>query len=105
MDVFLFVVSKSGKGEPKLSKTASVIHNVSKDITLVELKELVRARESQTFMFVPVSGFYWLRKGTKQMVDLKNEADFRHCKDEYKDSGIRIACSTIDINSGSSGLW
>lgn len=37
MDVFLFEVTKSSKGDPKLSKTASVIHDVSIKATLFEL--------------------------------------------------------------------
>ena len=100
-------MTKSNSGEPKLSKTASVIHNVPVESGLDEIKKLVRAHESSSVMYVPVSGLYWIRKGTKQMVQLKTEADFNYCKEEYKDAkkkiplSIRIACATV--NAGSAG--
>lgn len=102
MDVFLFEVTRSNSnGEPKLAKTASVMHNVPSNSSLAELKKLVRAHESSSVVYIPVSGFYWIRKGTKQMVQLESEADFNYCKEEYKDSrknmpsSVRIACATM----------
>lgn len=111
MDVFLFEVSKNQRGEPKISKTASVLHNIATDITLGDLKCLLRQNEtSSSAIFVPSAGLYYVRKGCKQMVDLKTENDLISCKEEYKDmkdkklSHIRIACATVDINGTAIGL-
>ncbi|KXJ11166.1 hypothetical protein AC249_AIPGENE11745 [Exaiptasia diaphana] len=111
IDLFLFEVSKTNKGEPKLSKTASVLHDISPDVTLEELKCLLRQSEtSGSVMFAPSAGLYWLRKGSKQMVELKTDNDFFSCKEEYKDatkdkklSCIRIACAAIDLNGTFTG--
>lgn len=100
MDVFLFEVTKSNNGEPKISKTASVLHDVPIGSTLAELKNVVRAHELTSVVYVPVSGFYWIRKGNKQLVQLQTEADLKYCKEEYTDAknylrSIRIACATV----------
>lgn len=106
MDVFLFDVSKSNKGEPKLSKTASVIHNVPKEVTLAALKEIVRGHQgTNSVIYVPANGFYWLRKASKQMVELGTEADLVYCKEEYKGASIRIGCASVDVNTVLTGYY
>jgi len=106
MNVFLFEVSINSKGDPKLSKTSTIIHSVAQDCSLVDLKALVRAHELGSVMYVPASGLFWLRRGTKQLVQLNNEADFENCKQEYgkgKLHSIRIACTSVNINNCAAG--
>lgn len=104
MDVFLFEVTRSNNRDPKMSKTSTVLRDIPVDSTLAKLKKVVRAQESTSVVYVPVNGFYWIRKGSKQMVQLQSEADLEYCKAEYKDSkksilsSIRIACATVDYS-------
>ena len=105
MDVFLFQVTNTTKGDPRLSKTTTLIHSVATDASLADLKALVRAHESEGIMYVPAKGLFWLRKGTKQLVELKSEADFQNCKTEYSKggkppTGIRIACLSVNLDAG-----
>lgn len=78
------------------------MHDIPTGSTLSELKKVVRAHETTSVVYVPVNGFYWIRKGRKQMVQLQTEADLDYCKAEYTDSkkslpsSIRIACATVD---------
>ena len=52
-------------------------------------------------VYVPTSGLFWLRKGTKQCVSLKTDQDFISAINEYTSkngqiSPINIACLTVD---------
>ena len=103
MDVSLFQITKINKGDIRLSKTTTLIR-VATDVSLVDLKALVRA-QSESVMYTPARGFFWLRKGTKQLVELKSEEDLQNCKSDYAkggkpETGIRIACSTLDLEAG-----
>ena len=48
IDVFLFQITKTNKGDIRLSKTTTLIH-VATDASLVDLKALVRA-QSESFV-------------------------------------------------------
>lgn len=110
MDVFLFQSTISNSGDPKLSKTSSVLHSIPTNCNLAGLKKLVREHESNSCLYIPVSGFYWLRKGSKQLVQLHTDADLSYCKEEYRDarkgtlSSIRIACATIKPEYAGKGI-
>ena len=80
MDVFLFKITKPHKGDIRLSKTTLI--PVATYISLVDLKALARA-QSESVMYTPVRGFFWFRKGTKQLVELKSEEDLQICKSDY----------------------
>jgi len=101
MDVFVFEVIKAKTGEPKLSKTSTILHDVSQRCDIAKLKDRLLTMDSSTSsIFVPANGLYWLRKRSKQMVQLKTEEDWRLCKEEYSDgkgniSSVRIACSSV----------
>lgn len=107
MDVYLFEVTKTAKGDPKLSKTLTVLHDVAQDCNVAGLKALIRSHQTGPVIYVPGNGLFWLRKGTKQLVQLKTEADFQNCKQEYNCKGklqsIRIACASVNIDRP--GLW
>lgn len=52
-------------------------------------------------IYVPTSGLYWLRKGTKQCVSIKNDEDLKSAITEYTSkngqiSSINIACLAVD---------
>jgi len=103
MDVFLFQITKTNKGDIRLSKTTTLIR-VATDVSLVDLKALVRA-QSESVMYTPARGFFWLRKGAKQLVELKSDEDLQNCKSDYAQggkpaTGIRIACSSLDLEAG-----
>ena len=105
MEVFLFGVTKTNKGDPKLSKTANVVHDVDQECNLSDLKSLIRNNSSRTTVYAPGSGLYWLRKGSKQLVQLSSEADLANCKKEYgigKDNSIRIACCILSPDAKAS---
>ena len=97
MDVFLFLITKPNKGDIRLSKTPTLIR-VATDVSLVNLKALVRA-QSESVVYTPARGFFWFRKGPKQLVELKSEEDLQNCKSDYAKGGrpatrIRITCSS-----------
>lgn len=98
-DVYLFDVTKNKKGEPVLSKTSTILHGVDHDCSLSDLKLLIRAHEDQSgTVYVPATGLFWLRKGTRQMVKLNVQADLENCKNEYnkpKLQSIRLACAAV----------
>ena len=99
MDVFLFQITKANKGDIRLSKTTTLIR-----VAFVDLKALVRA-QSESVIFTPARGFLWLRKGTKQLMELKSEEHLQNCKSDYAKGGkpatwIRIACSSLDLEAG-----
>ena len=64
-----------------------------------------RAFNGSQNLFVPVSGLFWLRKGSKQMVQLKTEKDLAFCKDEYRDkvkgcvNSIRVARAAVSVEN------
>ena len=85
IDVFLFQIIKTNKGDVRLSKTTTLIR-VASDVSLVDFKALVRA-QSESIMYTPAIGFFWLRKGTKQLMELKSEEDLQNCKSDYAKGG------------------
>ena len=100
---FLVSNHKTNKGDIRLSKTITLIR-VATDVSLVDLKALVRA-QPESEMYTPAWGFFWFRKDTKQLVELKSEEDLQNCKSDYAKggkpaTGIRIACSTLDLEAG-----
>ena len=98
-DIFLFDVTNNKKGEPVLSKTSTTIHGVAQDCSLQNLKSFIRAHEDQSgTVYLPGTGLFWLRKGTRQLVKLNIEADLDNCKKEYskpKLQSIRVACVSV----------
>lgn len=98
-DVFLFDVTNNKKGEPVVSKHSSIIHGIAQDCSLQDLKSLIRTHEDQSgTVYVPATGLFWLRKGTKQLVKLNVKADLDNCKKEYskpKLQSIRLACVSV----------
>ena len=103
MDVFLFKITKANKGDTRLCKTTTLIR-VATDASLVDLKALVRA-QSESVIYTPARGFLWLRKGLKQLVELKSEEHLQNCKsDDAKGgkpaTGIPITCSSRDLEAG-----
>ena len=53
---------------------------------------------------MPANGMYWLRKGSKQPVLMKNDVDFEVGKKEYSGSNsMRIACTAVDVDTSSPG--
>ena len=85
IDVFLFQIIKTNKGDIRLSKTTTLIR-VATDVSLVDFKALVSA-QSESIMYTPARGFFWLRKGTKQLMELKSEDDLKNCKSDYAKGG------------------
>ena len=105
MDVFVFEVLHAKQNEPKISKTSILLQGVNEECTLPVLKEQLRAFDGSQNLFVPASGLFWLRKGSKQMVQLKTEKDLAFCKDEYRDkvkgrvNSIRVACAVVSVEN------
>lgn len=81
----MFQIIKTNKGDVRLSKTTTLIR-VASDVSLVDFKALVRA-QSESIMYTPARGFFWLRKGTKQLMELKSEEDLQNCKSDYAKGG------------------
>ena len=81
----MFQIIKKNKGDVRLSKTTTLIR-VASDVSLVDFKALVRA-QSESIMYTPARGFFWLRKGTKQLMELKSEEDLQNCKSDYAKGG------------------
>lgn len=105
-DVYLFDVTKNKKGEPVLSKTSTILHEVNYDCSLSDLKLLIRAHEDHGTVYVPATGLFWLRKGTRQMVKLNVQADLDNCKREYnkpKLQSIRLACAAVTTAGNGGG--
>ena len=111
MDIFVFAVDNSKQGAPKLSKTSFLLKDFSEDCPLSALKQHLKATDDANQLFLPANGIFWLRKGTKQMVQLKSENDFVSCKDEYRDkskgrvSSIRVACCAINIENAGLDIY
>ena len=79
MDVFVFKVMNTKQNEPKISQSSILLQDVNEECTLSVLKEQLRAFDRSQNLFVPASGLFWLRKGSKQMVQLKTEKDLAFC--------------------------
>ena len=99
-----FKSQKQIKETPGFLKPHATLIRVATDVSLVDLKALVRA-QSESVMYTPARGFFSLRKGTKQLVQLKSEEDLQNCKsDKAKGgkpaTGIRIVCSSLDLEAG-----
>lgn len=95
--VYIFEVLKG----MNLSKTSEAIHDVPKSCDLSTLQKKLKNMESKVFL--PNKGLYWLRKGNKQMVQLKDDHDWKCCQKEYSDtkgniSSVRIACVAVEVN-------
>ena len=105
MDVFVFEVMNTKQNEPKISKSSILLQDVNEECTLSVLKEQLRAFDGSQNLFVPASGLFWLRKGSKQMVQLKTEKDSAFCKDEYRDkvkgqvNSVHVACATVSVEN------
>ena len=105
MDVFVFEVMNTKQNEPKISKSSILLQDVNEECTLSVLKEQLRAFDGSQNLFVPASGLFWLRKGSKQMVQLKTEKDLAFCKDECMDkvkgrvNSIRVACAAVSVEN------
>ena len=105
MDVFVFKVMNTKQNEPKISQSSILLQDVNEECTLSVLKEQLRAFDRSQNLFVPASGLFWLRKGSKQMVQLKTEKDLAFCKDEYRDkvkgrvNSVRVACAAVSVEN------
>lgn len=105
MDVFVFKVMNTKQNEPKISKSSILLQDVNEECTLSVLKERLRAFDGSQNLFVPASGLFWLRKGSKQLVQLKTEKDLAFCKDEYWDkvkgrvNSVRVACAAVSVEN------
>ena len=73
------------QNEQKVSKTSLLLQDLKEGCTLSTLKERLRGLDGSSTLFVPANGLFWLRKGTKQLVQLKTANDFASCKDEYRE--------------------
>ena len=105
MDVFVFKVMNTKQNEPKISKSSILLQDINEECTLSVLKEQLRAFDGSQNLFVPASGLFWLRKGSKQLVQLKTEKDLAFCKDEYWDkvkgrvNSVRVACAAVSVEN------
>lgn len=88
--------------EKKVLSTANILHKVTNDISLNEVKAILKTYDSESLFYTPTPGLYWLRKGNKQPVNLSTEQDFEACKNEYQCQNLRIACRAISL-SGKKG--
>ena len=84
----------------KVSGSADILRDIPKHTTVQELANRLRVIDGDT-IYVPTSGLFWLRKGTKQCVKLKTNEDFESAPSEYANkngtvSSISIACFTVD---------
>lgn len=79
----------------KVSSNSDVLHKVSADSTIQEINTLLKTYSNDEKVYTPSKGLYWLRKGSKQIVSLRNEEDLAKCKEEYKQLCIRLACHAI----------
>jgi len=87
----------------KLSKTSVILHGIPHDCNLTKLKQELNNAEGRR-VFVPANGLYWLRKGNKQLVQLKTDHDWQSCRDDYRDakgnmSSVRIACVAVNCET------
>lgn len=94
MDVFVFEITV----EKKVGSTSNVLHKVSYDISLNELKAVLKTYENNSLVYTPDAGLYWLRKGNKQPVSICNDQDFQACKNEYRGENVRIACRAVSLS-------
>ena len=84
----------------RVSGSADILRDIPKHTTVQELANRLRMVDGDT-VYVPTSGLFWLRKGTKQCVKLKTDEDFESALSEYTNkngtiSSISIACFTVD---------
>ena len=87
-----------GIEEGKVSSSAEVIHNVE-TLSVKDIIDSLNKAENSHYYYAPKDGIYWLRKGSKNPVVLKNEEDLQKCRDEYGTSSIRIACPVTHVQS------
>lgn len=102
MDVFVYEMT----ADKKVLTTSNVLHKVSCDAKLEEITTLLQTYPSDTTIYTPTTGLFWLRKGTKQPVSLSSDQDLDTCKAEYKSQSMRLACRVVDIQRavGKEGL-
>ena len=84
----------------KVSGSADILRDIPMQISVHQLASKLRCFEGDV-VYVPTSGMYWLRKGTKQCVSMKNDEDLKSAITEYTSkngqiSSINIACCTVD---------
>ncbi|KAK3753407.1 hypothetical protein QZH41_018357 [Actinostola sp. cb2023] len=102
MDIFVFE-AKEVKGKIQVFGAAKTLHKVSRDTTLDEIKVILRSYDDREIVFVPLKGLYWLKKGTKQCVTLKDDSDLEKAKEQYKASNLCLACATLSMASKDNG--
>lgn len=100
MDIFLHEITK----DMKVSADAEIVHKVNCDTTYKDLVTLLKTYESQEKVYTPSKGLYYLRKGTKQLVSLKQDNDLEKCKEEYSCKQLRLACHVVHMNGKQSTL-
>lgn len=94
MDIFLHEITK----DMKVSADAELVHQVNCDTNYKDLVITLKTYESQEKVYNPSKGLYYLRKGTKQLVSLKQDNDLEKCKEEYGYKQIRLACHVVHMN-------
>ena len=99
LQIFVYKATQKNK-QIKVSGSADVLRDVSKQSTVQQLANRLRFIDGDA-VYVPTSGLFWLRKGTKQCVSLKTDDDFMLAINEYTSknghiSPINIACFTVD---------
>lgn len=99
MDAFLYTFLND-----KCGTTAHIIHNLSRSITVQQLRETIVLQNNAQTVYTPRDGVYWLRKGNKQPVALNTDMDLEMCKQEYSGTkSIRIACAAV-LQKSTSGI-
>jgi hypothetical protein len=99
LQIFVYKATEKNK-QIKVSGSAEILRDIPKQTTVQELANRLRVIDGDT-VYVPTSGLFWLRKGTKQCVKLKTDEDFECALTEYTSkngtiSAISIACFTVE---------
>lgn len=99
IDIFVHQVNQ----DLKISTNSDVIHKVRANSSVADVKSLLESYGCTEKVYVPTKGLYWIRKGTKQLVSLRNDEDLATCKQEYTKEGIRIACRAFSLAEDGQG--